>query len=172
MLKTSLLILYGLPLALVFFWSYGYFNVRALNNIYAKASLVLGDRTGEFVAELAKAKPDQEELQEKEQSYLAYRRVGAAVKTSWSTLFEALEAITPSDVMFKRIKIKPDKLVRVVIHGEAVRLTSLTAFVAKLFKDRNFLNPMLKRHSRIKTTGPQVSFSLEVDYLGERGKLP
>lgn len=172
MLKTCLIILYGLPLALVFFWSYSYFSINALNEFYSENYQLLDRKNSEFSAHLKSIKPDIEDLQEREENYFAYRKVSQAFKTSWSVLFETLEGITPGDVVFNRIRIRPDKLVKVVIEGEAEKLSSMTAFLQKLYNDKNFLNPMLKRHTRPDESNEKVAFSLEVDYLGKRGELP
>jgi hypothetical protein len=172
MLKTSLLILYGLPLALLFFWSYSYFSLNSVNSFYDESYKELKKKSDEFTSELDKIKPDKAELADKQQAYFDYRKVSAAIAMSWSPLFEALEEITPGDVMFYRIRIKPDKLVKVIIEGEAERLIALTGFVKKLYKENNFLNPMLQRHSRPDEDSEVVTFSLVVDYLGQRGEMP
>ncbi len=172
MLKTSLLILYGLPLALLFFWSYSYFSFNSINEFYNGSYKELKKKSDDFTSELNKIKPDKNELAEKKQAYFDYRKVSAALAMSWSPLFEALEEITPGNVMFYRIRIKPDKLVKVIIEGEAERLVALTGFVRKLYKENNFLNPMLQRHSRPNEGSETVTFSLVVDYLGQRGEMP
>ncbi|GAB4279952.1 MAG: hypothetical protein Kow0029_24210 [Candidatus Rifleibacteriota bacterium] len=172
MLKTCLVILYGLPLLLLFFWSYNYFSIRALNEFYADAKNALEKRNDVFSKIVAKEKPDESEIKELEEDYLAYRKVGLAFETSWTQLFQTLESITPGDVMFKRVKIRPDKLVKVTIEGKAEKLESMTGFMKKLFADKNFLNPSLKHHSRENASEEFVNFSLEVDYLGDRGELP
>lgn len=171
MLKTSLLILYGLPIVLVFFWSYNYFVLRDLNFFYEDAYRDFSEKSREFNSELAKIKPDRDELVNSEASYLSYRQLQVAFKTSFNSLFEALETVTPGSIMFKRISVKPGKLVRVSIDGEAEELSMLTVFIRSLFSSRDFLNPALKRHTRIQDS-PRVTFSLEVDYLGKKGELP
>jgi hypothetical protein len=74
--------------------------------------------------------------------------------------------------MFNRIRIIPDKLVKVAIEGNATSLKDLTGFVKILFNDKMFLNPRLKQHQRVGLNNPEVTFKLEVDYLGEGGELP
>lgn len=172
MLKTSLMILYGLPIVLVFFWSYNYFVVRSLNEFYQQAYKQLESKKKVFDKELAAIKPDQELIKETSEAYFSYRRVAGALNMSWSKLFETLEEITPGTVMFYRIRIKPDKLVKVVIEGEAEKLENLTEFNRRLFSNSSFMNPMLKRHARKDVKDETVIFNLEVDYLGESGELP
>lgn len=171
MLKTSLLILYGLPLALVFFWSYNFFIVKALNDLYTDASGQLRDKNRAFNAELAGIKPDPEEMQNLEKSYLGHRQLQTAFKTTFNSLFEALEQNTPGAVKFNRISVRPEKLLRVIIEGEAEKLSDLTGFVRRLYSSSAFLNPQLKRHV-LHDQGEKVNFSLEVDYLGRKGELP
>lgn len=171
MLKTSLLLLYGLPLALVFFWSYSYFEIKALNEFYEDSRVILADKTASFNAGLNAIKTDPVELNKTQETYLSYLKVHNAFKTTFNDLFEALEKVTPGDVMFNRIKISPNKLVRVVIEGEAEKLGALTIFVRQLFGSNEFLNPRLNRHTR-KAEDEKVSFSLDIDYLGQKGELP
>ncbi len=171
MLKTSLLILYGLPLVLVFFWSYNFFVISALNEFYADASEQLRIKSRDFNAEIMKTRPDAEELKKLEKSYVDYRQLGNAFKTTFNGLFEALELHTPGAVKFTRISVKPEKLVRVIIEGEAEKLSDLTRFVGRLYSSTDFLNPQLKRHI-LHEQGEKVNFSLEVDYLGRKGELP
>jgi hypothetical protein len=166
------MILYGLPIVLVFFWSYNYFVVRSLNEFYQQAYKQLESKKKVFDKELAAIKPDQELIKETSEAYFSYRRVAGALNMSWSKLFETLEEITPGTVMFYRIRIKPDKLVKVVIEGEAEKLENLTEFNRRLFSNSSFMNPMLKRHARKDVKDETVIFNLEVDYLGESGELP
>lgn len=172
MLKTSLLILYGLPLTILFFWSYNFFVVKALNEFYEGASQQLAGKSKEFNAEQAKIRPDPEELKSLETSYYDYRQLQTAFKTNFNSLFEALELSTPGAVKFNRISVRPQKLVRVTIDGEAEKLSDLTGFVRKLHASHDFLHPQLKRHARISPENETQSFSLEVDYLGKKGELP
>ncbi len=171
MLKTSLMILYGLPVTLVFFWSYNYFVLAALNGHYEVAIKELNGRSRDFSSEMLKLKPDTEILAGLEKDYYSYRKLQSAFKTTFNRLFEALERTTPGAVMFKRINARPDKLVHVVIDGEAEKLDDLTMFVRRLHAAGDFINPQLKKHT---STGEanRLAFSLEVDYLGQKGELP
>jgi hypothetical protein len=172
MLKTSLIILYGLPLVLLFFWSYNYFTVTSLNNFYQESFKHLDNKNDDFYENIKKIKPDTRELQVKEGRYLDYRRVSEALKHSTTLIFSSLENVTPESIMFNRIRIIPDKLVKVAIEGNATSLKDLTGFVKILFNDKMFLNPRLKQHQRVGLNNPEVTFKLEVDYLGEGGELP
>ncbi|MGM0598274.1 MAG: PilN domain-containing protein [Candidatus Rifleibacteriota bacterium] len=172
MLKTSLMILYGLPLVLLFFWSYNYFTSKSLNTFHKKSFKHLEDKNDKFYEKIKKIKPDKEELVTKESSYLDYRRVSEALKHSTTLIFSSLEKVTPGSIMFSRIRIIPEKLVKVAIEGNAESLKDLTTFVKILFKNKMFLNPRLKQHQRVGLNNPEVTFKLEVDYLGEGGTLP
>lgn len=173
MFKTSLLILYAVPLALAIFWIYKYFAMTSVNAFYHENLTQLNSKTQAFNDVVNKMRPAEEEIEELADLYTDYRKVAAVVQTSWSTLFSRLELLASEKMRFKRVSIRPDKLVRVSIEGETVSLEHLTGFLQKLFDEKVFSEPNLKRHSRTTSDGVEIiSFSLEVDYAGEKGDLP
>jgi hypothetical protein len=173
MLKTSLIILYAAPLMLAFFWSFQYFNVSALNSFYTAAEQGLRGKTAELTAATAKKQGEVESLDILEKTYFDYRKTAAVSRVSWSRLLNLLEKITPPDLRFKSINIRPEKLVKVSLEGEARDLPCITAFMQALFNEPAFGNPDLKKHRRGKNSEQEiVLFSLEVDYLGDSGELP
>ncbi|MBU1105629.1 MAG: PilN domain-containing protein [Candidatus Riflebacteria bacterium] len=173
MLKTSLIILYAIPLALVFFWSYKYFSMIAVNNYYSESLKQLDGKISDFTENVTKLRPAQDDMSESEKLYSDYRKVAAVGQTSWTSLFNRLEKLAPAQMRFKSISIRPDKLVRVSLEGETVQLSHLTSFLQSLFAEKVFSSPNLKSHNRTKNDGVDViNFSLEVDYAGEKGELP
>ncbi|PKL41943.1 MAG: hypothetical protein CVV41_15950 [Candidatus Riflebacteria bacterium HGW-Riflebacteria-1] len=173
MLKTSLIILYAVPLSLAFFWSYKYFSLTTVNSYYSENAKQLDTKTREFGDAVSKVRPLQDEIDDSEKIYSDYRMVAAVGQTSWTTLFGRLEKLAPPQMRFKSISIRPDKLVRVSIEGETVELHYLTRFLQDLFAEKVFSSPNLKKHSLSKIDGGEViHFSLEVDYAGEKGELP
>jgi hypothetical protein len=173
MLKTSLIILYAVPIALAIFWGYKYFTMSALNTRYRENMKELDSKAYGFTEAINKIRPQQEEIEENEKLYGSYRMAAAVGQTSWTSLFNRLEKLAPAQMRFKRVSIRPEKLVRVIIDGETVQLHYLTGFLQSLFTEKVFSTPNLKTHSRSKVEGVDViHFSLEVDYAGERGELP
>lgn len=173
MLKTSLIILYAVPLSLAFFWSYKYFSLTNVNGYYSENVKQLDSKITKFTETVNKMRPLQDEMEENEKIYADYRRVAAVGQTSWTTLFGRLEKLAPPQMRFKSISIRPDKLVRVSIEGETVELHYLTHFLQDLFAEKVFSSPNLKSHSLGRIEGGKViHFSLEVDYAGEKGELP
>lgn len=173
MLKTSLVILYSVPLVLAMFWAFRYMSAVETGRFYREAELQLTTRTGEFSDQVAKLRPAREDLEEAEKSYLEYRRASALCQTSWSTLLNRLEKLTPAQVRFRRIGIKPDKLVRISLEGESPELNHVTDFLRRLFAEKVLVNPNLKRHTRnAKDSNEGLVFTLDVDYSGESGDLP
>lgn len=173
MLKTSLIILYAVPLSLAFFWSYKYFSLTTVNGYYSENVKQLDSKITKFTETVNKMRPLQDEMEENEKIYADYRRVAAVGQTSWTTLFGRLEKLAPPQMRFKSISIRPDKLVRVSIEGETVDLHYLTSFLQDLFAEKVFSSPNLKNHSLSRIEGGEViHFSLEVDYAGEKGELP
>lgn len=173
MLKTSLLILYAVPLALFFFWSFNYFVTVDLNQFYQDAEKQLTKKTEEFNERMVKLRPAKDDLEEAEKIYFDYRKVSSLCQSSWSGLLNSLEKLAPAQIRFKRIGIKPDKLVRISLEGEAAQLSYLTGFLRSLFAEKIFINPNLKKHNKSVIDGNEaINFSLEVDYVGERGELP
>lgn len=173
MLKTSLVILYSVPLALIMFWSYKYSSASELTAFYKEAETQLAVKTSDFADRIARLKPAKEDIEQAEQAYFDYRKVSNLCHTSWSSLLNRLESLTPGQVRFRRIGIKPDKLVRISLEGEAAQLSYLTDFLRSLYAEKIFMNPNLKKHHRVNTDGSSaIGFSLEVDYAGEAGELP
>lgn len=173
MLKTSLVLLYSVPLVLAIFWVGKYLSIVETSDFYNKAEAQLTAKTAEFSVQVAKQSPAGEDLAEVEKGYLEYRQVAALCQTSWSNLLNRLEKLTPSQVRFKRIGIKPDKLVRISLEGEAPELRHITEFLRRLFAEKTLVNPNLKRHSRSTKEGDSGwLFTLDVDYTGESGDLP
>lgn len=173
MLKTSLVILYAAPLALAFFWSYQYFAMASVNALHKEAEQALRKKNAAFGETLAKLKPAAEELVPLEKKYYDYRKVAAVSQTSWSDLLNRLEKLTPDNLRFKRISIRPEKLVKVNLEGEASDLSHITSLLQALFNETVFMNPNLRQHRRIQNEGKDsVSFNLEVDFAGESGELP
>ncbi|OGK07862.1 MAG: hypothetical protein A2W80_09815 [Candidatus Riflebacteria bacterium GWC2_50_8] len=173
MLKTSLIILYAVPLSLAFFWSYKYFSLTTVNGYYSENVKQLDSKISKFTETVNKMRPLQDEMEENEKIYADYRRVASVGQTSWTTLFGRLEKLAPPQMRFKSISIRPDKLVRVSIEGETVELQYLTRFLQDLFAEKVFSSPNLKNHSLSRIEGGEViHFSLEVDYAGEKGELP
>ena len=173
MLKTSLIILYAVPLALALFWSYKYFSMAAVNKYYSVNVKQLDDKISDFTESVNGLRPSQDDIDENEKRYGDYRKVAAVGQTSWTSLFNRLEKLAPAQMRFKSISIKPDKLVRVSLEGETVQLRYLTGFLQSLFAEKVFSSPNLKSHNRTRNEGVDViNFSLEVDYAGEKGELP
>jgi len=173
MLKTSLIILYAVPVSLAVFWLYKYYATSAVNSFYRENVAQLDSRISETTGAVKKMCPSPEDIDSSEKLYSDYRKVSAVGQTSWTTLFSRLERLAPAEMRFKRISIKPDKLVKVSIEGETVRLQHLTGFLQDLFSEKVFSSPNLKNHNRSKSEGADViAFSLEVDYAGEKGELP
>jgi len=173
MLKTSLIILYAVPVSLAIFWLYKYYATSAVNSFYRENVAQLDSRISEATGTVKKMCPSPEDIDSSEKLYSDYRRVSAVGQTSWTTLFSRLERLAPAEMRFKRVSIKPDKLVKVSIEGETVRLQHLTSFLQDLFAEKVFSSPNLKSHNRSKSEETDVIvFSLEVDYAGEKGELP
>ena len=173
MLKTSLIILYAVPVSLAVFWLYKYYATSAVNSFYRENVTQLDSRISEATGTVKKMSPAAEEIESSEKLYSDYRKVSAVGQTSWTTLFSRLEKLAPAEMRFKRVSIKPDKLVKVSIEGETVHLQHLTGFLQSLFAEKVFSSPNLKNHNRSKSEGTDViAFSLEVDYAGEKGELP
>lgn len=173
MLKTSLAILYLVPAVLGLFWGYNYHEANRIKEFYEEAEKQLTARTSEFKKNLDQFKTLKQDLEEEEKTYFEYQKVSTLCQTSWSTLLNRLESLAPGQVKFDRIAIKPDKLVRVSLEGEAANLHNLTDFLRLLFKETVFVNPNLRKHGRSeKKDNQNVNFNLEVDYSGESGDLP
>ncbi|GAB1351994.1 hypothetical protein MASR1M12_07250 [Erysipelotrichia bacterium] len=173
MLKTSLVILFSVPLALTMFFAYKYTAAGNTTAFYQSAEEQLNARLGSFKEELAKLRPAKEDLEEAEGRYFAWRRASTLCRTSWSTLLNRLEKLTPPQVRYRRIGIRPEKLVRISLEGEATDLGKVTELLRALFAESVFVNPNLKRHANSELEGnTSVTFSLEVDYAGESGELP
>ncbi|MDD2998165.1 MAG: PilN domain-containing protein [Candidatus Riflebacteria bacterium] len=173
MLKTSLIILYAVPVALALFWGYSYFAVSSVNQFYKESETLLASKTSKFGEAVAKLRPAGDDLESKELAYYDYRKISGLAHTSWSNLLNRLEKLAPDEMRFTRIGIKPDKIVRVSLEGEVMRLSVLTDFLRLLFAEKVFMNPNLKKHSKAVVEGGKIiNFSLEVDYAGETGELP
>ncbi len=173
MLKTSLIILYAVPICLAILWVYKYYATASVNSFYGENVKQLDARISAVTEIVNKMRPVADDIEKSEKFYDDYRKVSAVGQTSWTTLLNRLEKLAPAEMRFKSISIKPDKLVRVRIEGETVNLRHLTSFLQDLFTEKVFSSPNLKSHSRNRFEGLEViSFSLEVDYAGERGELP
>lgn len=173
MLKTSLIILYAVPISLAAFWIYKYYATASVNAFYRENVKPLDAKVSSVTETVNKMRPPEDAIESSEKFYADYRRVSAVGQTSWTTLLGRLEKLAPAEMRFKSISIKPDKLVRVRIEGETVNLQHLTAFLQDLFAEKVFSAPNLKSHNRSKAEGVEViTFSLEVDYAGEKGELP
>ncbi len=175
MLKTSLMILYAVPLALAFFWSYQYFSVASLAAVYQETQKTLKAKSAGLQQQLIKIKPDMKELETSENVYFDYRKVAALGQTSWTGLLARLEKITPPALRFNSINIRPDKLTRISLEGEAHNLNQVTELLKAMFDEGIFMNPHLKRHKRVTASdngSETVQFVLEVNYAGESGELP
>lgn len=171
MLKNSLFILYLLPLIMLLFSSYNYYTTAATVAVYEEHKPMLKAAIKDYTEENKRLKPDMKKVEEIEQFYFDYRKLSAASRASWSGLFDELESLTPEGMRFRRFLIRPDKLVKLIIEGEAQKIDYVTAFLRILYREKAFVNPALLNHRAIKDK-EMVSFSLEVDYLGERGELP
>ncbi len=173
MLKTSLVILFSVPLALAMFLAYKYSAAGSTTAFYQSAEEQLSKRLGSFKEELTKLRPAKEDLEEAETEYFAMRRASTLCRTSWSTLLNRLEKLTPPQMRYRRIGIRPEKLVRISLEGEATDLGKVTELLRALFAESVFVNPNLKKHASSKLEGNTgITFSLEVDYTGESGELP
>ncbi len=173
MLKTSLAILYAVPVVMAIFWGCNYYETSRIKEFYTEAEAQLAARTSEFKKNLDQFKTLKQDLEEEEKSYFEYQRVSTLCQTSWSTLLNRLESLTPGQVKFFRIGIRPEKIVRVSLEGEAAGLNDLTDFLRMLFKEKVFVSPNLKKHGRSeKKDNQNVTFNMEVDYAGESGDLP
>ncbi len=173
MLKTSLLILYAVPVALAMFLAFKYLSAVETVKFYQEAEARLIARTSEFNDSVSRTKPAREDIERAEKSYSALRRASLLCHTSWSNLLNRLEQLTPPQVKFRRIAIKPDKLVKISLEGETPELGNLTTLLRSLFAVPVFANPSLKKHARTRTDENEaIIFNLDVDYAGESGELP
>ena len=176
MLKTSLIILYAVPISLAIFWIYKYYATSSVNTFYRENLKQLDVRIIKSNEAVNKMRPLADDIEKSEKFYADYRKVTAVGQTSWTTLFNRLEKLAPAEMRFKSISIKPDKLVRVRIEGETVSLQHLTRFLQDLFAEKVFSSPNLKSHNRSKSKDSEtfdiITFSLDVDYAGEKGELP
>ncbi len=173
MLKTSLLILYAVPIALAMFLAFKYLSAVETTRFYNEAEARLISRTSEFNDSISRIKPAREDIERAEKSYAAFRRASLLCHTSWSNLLNRLEKLTPPLVKFRRIAIKPDKLVKISLEGETPELGHLTVLLRSLFSVPVFANPDLKKHARaIIDDNEAIIFNLDVDYAGESGELP
>ncbi len=173
MLKTSLLILYAVPLALAVFLASKYFAAVETTRFYQEAEAALIARTGEFNEQLNRDRPAREDIEAEEKNYQAYRHASLLGHTSWSNLLNRLEKLTPAQVRFRKIGIRPDTLVRISLEGETSDLSHATALLRSLFAESVFVNPILKKHARAKLGDSEgIVFTLDVDYAGESGELP
>ncbi len=173
MLKTSLLILYAVPLALAVFLAAKYMAAVETRRFYQEAESALTARTSEFSEQLNRNRPAREDIEAEEKKYQAYRNASLLCHTSWSTLLNRLEKLTPGQVRFRKIGIKPEKLVRISLEGESHELQPVTSLLRSLFSESVFVNPNLKKHAKaVIGETPGIIFSLDVDYAGESGELP
>jgi hypothetical protein len=172
MLKTSVAILYGIPALMVLFYSFNYFSAQSTIGFYQENYQVLNDRANSFSKNIDQIIPDKDELKEKEKWYFDFSKAINAYKTSWTHLFSKFEAISPAGIKFSRVRVHPDKVIKVIIEGKAQTMSELTDFLRVLFEEKEFMNPELKRHSRQKDkSGSSISFSMVVDYLGKGGSF-
>ena len=173
MLKTSLIILYAVPLCLALFWIYKYYALASVNSYYAVNVKELDSKLTSFNDVVSKLRPEADKIEASEQLFDDYRKVAAVARTSWTTLFSRLEKLAPAEMRFKSISIRPDTLVQVSIEGETIDIAHLTGFLQNLFVEKVFSSPDLKSHRRNMSDGVEViDFSLKVDYSGEKGELP
>lgn len=173
MLKTSLMILYAAPLALAFFWSYQYFAMSTINTMHAEVEQQLRSKNAAYAKTLAELRPAAEKVVALNKKYYDYRKVATVSQTSWSNLLNRLEKLKPANLRFTRISIRPEKLVKVRLEGEALDLAQVTELLQALFNESIFMNPNLRQHRRIRGSDSEsVLFSLEVDFAGESGEIP
>lgn len=173
MLKTSLAILYAAPVALAFFWSYQYFAVTSVREFQDEAHEMLKSRMTRFDELLNRKKQDVEDYDLLEKQYSDYYKASAVSQTSWSSVLNSLEKITPPRLRFKKINIFPEKLVKIRLEGEATDLQQITGLLQQMFNQKIFLNPELKKHRRVKSEGvDMIQFNMDVEYAGESGELP
>jgi len=173
MMKTSLAILYAAPVALAFFWSYQYFSLTSITAFQEEAHDNLKSRIVKFEERLNQKQQQVEEYDSLEKQYFDYKTVAAVSQTSWSSVLNSLEKITPPRLRFKKINIFPEKLVKIRLEGEATDLQQITGLLQQMFNQKIFLNPELQKHRRAKAEGLDViQFNLDVEYAGESGELP
>jgi hypothetical protein len=172
MLKTSVAILYGIPILMVLFYSFNYFSAQNTVRFYQENYQTLKEKTDSFSKTINQMIPDKEELEEKEEWYFDFSKAINAYKTSWTHLFSKFEAISPAGIKFSRVRVHPDKVIKVIIEGKAQKMSDLTDFLRVLFEQKEFMNPELKRHStQTDRFGSSISFSMIVDYLGKGGSF-
>ncbi len=173
MLKTSLIILYAVPISLAVFWIYKYYATASVNSFYKENVKQVDAKVSSVTDTVNKMRLPADDIDRSEKLYADYRMVSAVGQTSWTTLLGRLEKLAPPEMRFKSISIKPDRLVRIRIEGETVHLKHLTGFLQALFTEKVFSSPNLRNHNRIVSEGVEViAFNLEVDYAGEKGELP
>ena len=109
MLKTSLAILYAVPVVMAIFWGCNYYETSRIKEFYTEAEAQLAARTSEFKKNLDQFKTLKQDLEEEEKSYFEYQRVSTLCQTSWSTLLNRLESLTPGQGFKIKVGQKADR---------------------------------------------------------------
>ncbi len=170
LLRTSLAILFGVPFVIALFWGYKYYAANSVLSIYESNLENLKKKTTKFEEKTRKDLIDKEDLNLLAERYLGYRAISSAYQTSWSKLFQKFEELSPEGMKITRIRIKPDKVVKIMIQGKVVDLHNLTTFLKSMINSDCFLNPNLKRHSRAGNGDDKsLVFDMEVDYVENGG---
>jgi hypothetical protein len=176
LLKTALVLMYLVP---IYMGCYHYFNYKYAGELvetYGELDKALSEKVKNFAEEVQKVKPEMEQLASLEGRYFDYRVLSGVAQASMASLLSRLEAITPGEVKFSSVSVKPNKLVKLRLVGATPELRYLTEFLRNLYADKVFVEPVIKSHKKQRVqrqgTEHEISFVVEVDYLGESGELP
>lgn len=101
------------------------------------------------------------------QKRLAIIKKVNADQTSNTQLIVALAALTPIDVAINNLSFSEES---VQIRGIALSEKGLGNFIANLINSPNFKNISLGRVSKKLETGPEINFSVEVQYVSSERK--
>lgn len=173
LLKTSLIILYLIPVAIFTFMGMKYFDARDIANTLETSKKLLAEKNQTFHETIKKLIPDTEMLKKDKKILLAYSKISRAYSMSWSNLLSDLEKLTPATIRFNRVRIRPGKIVKVIISGDARTVGDMTSFIHALFLSKAFSTPYLKHQTLVinKEKEKIIRFSLEVGYLPQGGTL-
>ncbi len=185
LLKMALFLLYLVP-AYMGFCHYSTYRLDArLAKTYTELDQRLDERFSTFKKEVEKITPDKEKLEAFEDRYYDYRVLSGVSQTSMVSLLNCLEDLTPSQLKFSSLSIKPEKLVGLRLGGTTTKVEYLTEFLRNLYGNKHFVDPVIKNHRKQRIASRafavdealgeedyEINFMIEVEYLGEGGELP